>query len=221
MTPRLSAFVVAAVLLVYLVLMSGRAVIMIASGQPVFIVLGLAVFVLPVLGAVLVVDQLRFGVSTERLARRLFDEHALPDVSHLPQRSSGRVVREAADAWFDEKQAELEAAPQEWRSWFALAHAYELAGDRKRGRRAMRRAIELESEDRLPVGFEGCLTRDVNGLSAGEGCAVRILMGRIVARPRCVPFHLRNLWVPRPLRLVDHRRGPLPVPAVKSALKNR
>ncbi|MCI2420339.1 hypothetical protein MOQ72_23110 [Saccharopolyspora sp. K220] len=147
MNARTSAFVVAIVLLVYLVLMGDRAVTMIVSGQPVFIALGLAIMVLPVLGAVLVVDQLRFGANTERLARRLYDEDALPDVSHLPRRPSGRVERAAADEWFDEKQAELEAAPQDWRRWFALAQAYDLAGDRNRGRKAMRRAIELERED--------------------------------------------------------------------------
>ena len=147
LTPRTTAFVVAAVLLVYLVLMGDRALTMVLSGQPVFIVLGVAIFVLPVLGAVLVVDQLRFGASTERLARRLDDEGALPDVSHLPLRPSGRVERDAADAWFDEKQAELEADPENWRRWFALAQAYDLAGDRNRGRKAMRRAIELERHD--------------------------------------------------------------------------
>lgn len=144
LTARNAAFVVALVLLVYLVLMGGRAITMISSGEPVFLVLGLAILVLPVLGAVLVVDQLRFGASTERLARRLDDEGALPDVSHLPRRPSGRVEREAADEWFDAKQAELEASPEDWRRWFALAQAYDLAGDRNRGRKAMRKAIELE-----------------------------------------------------------------------------
>ncbi|MFF5355868.1 hypothetical protein [Saccharopolyspora hirsuta] len=147
MNPRTSAFVVAAALLVYLVIMGERAITMVVSGQPVFIALGLAIFVFPVLGAVLVVDQLRFGASTERLARRLDAEGALPDVSHLPLRPSGRVEREAADAWFDEKQAELEAEPGDWRRWFALAQAYDLAGDRNRGRKAMRRAIEMERQD--------------------------------------------------------------------------
>ncbi|SFS34563.1 hypothetical protein [Saccharopolyspora flava] len=147
MTARTAAFVVALVLLVYLVLMGGRAITMIASGEPVFIVLGLAILVFPVLGAVLVVDQLRFGASTERLARRLDDEGALPDVSHLPRRPSGRVEREAADEWFDAKQAELESSPQDWRRWFALAQAYDLAGDRNRGRKAMRKAIDLERDD--------------------------------------------------------------------------
>jgi hypothetical protein len=147
-SPRVSAFVLAAVLVVYLVLMGSRAITMIVSGQPIFLVLGLAILVLPVLGVLLVVDQLRFGAQTERLARRLDSEGALPDVSHLPRRPSGRVEREAADAWFDEKQAELEAAREDWRAWFALAQAYDLAGDRNRGRKAMRRAIELERAER-------------------------------------------------------------------------
>ncbi len=146
-SPRVTALVLAGVLGVYLVLMGRRAVTMIVSGDPVFAVLGLAVLVLPVLGAFLVADQIRFGSKTERLARRLHDEGSLPDVSHLPLRPSGRVQREAADAWFDEKQAELEAAPHDWRAWFALAQAYDLAGDRNRGRKAMRRAIELEAAD--------------------------------------------------------------------------
>ncbi|MFR9730786.1 hypothetical protein ACL03H_16300 [Saccharopolyspora sp. MS10] len=142
--PRAAAFVLAAVLLVYLVIMGGRAIEMIVTGRPVFVVLGAAIFVLPVLGVLLVADQLRFGAQTERLARRLDEEGALPDVSHLPRRPSGRVERAAADEWFDAKQAELERAPSDWRAWFALAQAYDLAGDRNRGRKAMRRAIELE-----------------------------------------------------------------------------
>jgi hypothetical protein len=146
-TARVAAFVLAAALIVYLVLLGGRAFLMIVSGQPVFIVMGLAVLVLPILGVLLVVDQLRFGVQTERLARRLHDEDRLPDVSHLPRRPSGRIERDAADEWFDSKQAELETEPEDWRRWFALAQAYDLAGDRNRGRKAMRKAIELERAD--------------------------------------------------------------------------
>ena len=141
--PRAAAFVLAAALAVYLVLTADRAVEMIASGQPVFIGMGVAIFVLPVLGVLVVVDQLRFGLQTERLARRLAEEGALPDTSHLPRRPSGRVQREAADAWFDEKQEELRDNRDDWRAWYAIAQAYDLAGDRNRGRKAMRHAIEL------------------------------------------------------------------------------
>ncbi|ASU78199.1 hypothetical protein CDG81_07680 [Actinopolyspora erythraea] len=144
---RGSALLLALVLAVYLVLLGSRAVTMLLSGSPVFVVLGVAILVLPVLGALLVVDQIRFGMSTERLAGRLRDEGRLPDVSHLPLRPSGRVEREAADEWFEAKRAELERARDDWRAWYALAQAYDLADDRNRGRRAMRRAIELEWRD--------------------------------------------------------------------------
>ncbi len=146
--PRTAAFALAAVLLVYFVLLGSRAVLMISSGTPVFVVMGLAILVLPILGAVLLIDQFRFGFQAQRLAQRLEDEGAVPDTSHLPLRPSGRVQRDAADAWFDEKQAELEKTPDDWRAWFALAQAYDLAGDRNRGRKAMRKAIELERGER-------------------------------------------------------------------------
>lgn len=145
-TPRTAAFVAAFALAVYLVLMGERAFVLITSGRWAFVLFGVGVLVLPLIGALLVYDQLRFGVRTERLARRLDAEDALPDVSHLPRRPSGRVEREAADAWFEQKQAELGQDPQDWRRWYALAEAYDLAGDRNRGRRAMRRAIDLERE---------------------------------------------------------------------------
>ena len=38
---------------------------------------------------------------------------------------------------------EVEAAPEDWRGWYRLAHAYDLSGDRKRARSSMRHAIEL------------------------------------------------------------------------------
>lgn len=145
--PRVIAFIMAAFLLIYLVILGERAMIMIISGRPVFIALGLAILVLPVLTGILLFDQLRFGTQMERLARRLEAEGVLPDVSHLPRRPSGRVERDAADEWFDRKQAEVEAAPEDWRAWFALGQAYDLAGDRNRGRKAMRHAIELERGD--------------------------------------------------------------------------
>lgn len=146
--PRAAAFVVAGALAVYLVLMAQRAFVMITTGVPLLVVLGLAILVLPVLGAVLVFDQLRFGTQTEHLARRLDEHGQLPDTSHLPTLPSGRVQRAAADEWFEAKQAELESAQQDWRAWFALAQAYDLAGDRNRGRKAMRKAIEMEKAER-------------------------------------------------------------------------
>jgi Flp pilus assembly protein TadD len=57
------------------------------------------------------------------------------------------VDRDAADAWFEQRRAELEAHPDDWRHWYRLAHAYDIAGDRRRARTTMRKALDLESTD--------------------------------------------------------------------------
>ncbi|MEV0681285.1 hypothetical protein AB0I60_32680 [Actinosynnema sp. NPDC050436] len=143
MSTRTTAFVITAALAVYFVLLGGRAVVLIGTGDAVGIGLGVGVLVLPLIGVWIAWTNLRFGFTTERMARQLAAEGALPDVSGLPRRPSGRVDREAADAWFEQRRAEVEADPEEWRRWFGLAQAYDLAGDRGRARETMRTAIDL------------------------------------------------------------------------------
>jgi hypothetical protein len=142
---RVTAFVLTAALAVYFVLLTGRAIALISTGDGVAIALGVGVLLLPLIGAWVAWTNLKFGFQTEKMARELADEGGLPDVSGLPRRPSGRVDREAADAWFEERKAELEASPDDWRAWFRLAHAYDIAGDRRRARDTMRKAIELHS----------------------------------------------------------------------------
>ncbi|QFZ22636.1 tetratricopeptide repeat protein [Saccharothrix syringae] len=146
MRTRSAAFLVTAALVVYFVLLGGRAVVLLGTGDPVGIGLGAGVLLLPVIGAWIAWTNLRFGFTTERMARRLAEEGALPDTSGLPRRPSGRVDREAADEWFERRRAEVEDRPGDWRAWFALAQAYDLAGDRGRARETMRKAITLFQE---------------------------------------------------------------------------
>ncbi|AHI00548.1 tetratricopeptide repeat protein [Kutzneria viridogrisea] len=138
-----AALLMTAALVVYFVLLTERAVVLIQTGEPVATALGAAVLALPVIGVWFVLAQWRNGLRINRLARRLDEEGGLPDTSDLPRRPSGRVDREAADAWFEQRKAEVEASPEDWRGWFRLAHAYDIAGDRGRARQAMRRAVEL------------------------------------------------------------------------------
>ena len=98
---------------------------------------------LPIIGAVLLVFELRFGAATARLARQLADEGDLPDDSGLTRRPSGRIERASADAYFETVRVKVEADEDNWRLWYELGYAYNLAGDRKRARAAMRRAIDL------------------------------------------------------------------------------
>ncbi|GGP48477.1 tetratricopeptide repeat protein [Saccharothrix coeruleofusca] len=143
MRTRTTALLITAALVVYFVLLGGRAVVLLGTGDPVGIGLGVGVLLLPLIGAWIVWTNLRFGFVTERMARLLDAEGGLPDLSDLPRRPSGRVDRQAADAWFDQRRAEVEADRGDWRKWFLLAQAYDLAGDRGRARETMRRAIEL------------------------------------------------------------------------------
>ena len=131
-------------LVVYLLAVSQRGLLLIADGRPAFVLLGIGVLVLPLIGAWIVVKELSFGRATQRLGSELAALGALPE-DDLPRRPSGRVDRAAADAAFAAYQREVEFAPGSWGAWFRLALAYDAAGDRTRARRAMRRAIALHS----------------------------------------------------------------------------
>ncbi|MEV7094340.1 hypothetical protein AB0M80_16060 [Amycolatopsis sp. NPDC051045] len=148
MKARNVALLLTAALLVYLVLLADRAFALLETGTGVGIALGAGVLLLPVLGVWVVVVTWRSGLQIQRLSRRLDAEGALPDVSDLPRRPSGRVDREAADAWFEERRAEVEADQGNWRVWYRLAYAYDVAGDRRRARETMKKAVELEAADR-------------------------------------------------------------------------
>jgi hypothetical protein len=143
MRTRTVALLLTAVLAVYFAVLGGKGVLLIGTGDPVGIGLGIGVLILPLIGAWIAWTNLRFGLKTEKMARQLADEGGLPDTSSLPRRPSGRVDRDAADAWFEERRVETEAEPDDWRSWFRLAQAYDLAGDRGRARETMRKAITL------------------------------------------------------------------------------
>jgi hypothetical protein len=139
---RRVAYVLVALVLLYVAFIGWRGVLLVADGRPTFVLLGLGVLLLPVVGVVLVWRELRFGFATQELARALEAEGGLPS-DPLPRRPSGRVDLTAADEVFERRRAEVEAAPGDWRAWYALAVAYGDAHDTKRGRAAMQRAIDL------------------------------------------------------------------------------
>lgn len=146
MRVRVVAWGIAVLTAVYLLFAGARAFVLIASGDPVPMLLGLSVIVIPIIGAWLLVRELTFGMHTQRLARILGSEGGLP-VDDLPRTPSGRIDRQAADARFVEAESDVQGDPQDWRRWYRLAIAYDDARDRKRARAAMRRAIALARTD--------------------------------------------------------------------------
>jgi len=127
---------------VYLVAIGWRGVLLLRSDSLVGVALGVGLLVLPLVGAWAVVRELRFGRATERLAEDLAAVGGLP-VDDLPRRPSGRVERSAAEALFQRYKTEVDAAPDDAGAWFRLACTYDVAGDRRRARAAMRHAVRL------------------------------------------------------------------------------
>lgn len=132
-------------MLAYFVMLGRVAVVMIQSGRPAAVGLGLAVLVLPFLGLWAMVATLRAGFAHQKLARQIAYEGMELDVSTLPRRASGRIRRDAADALFATVRSEVEDDPDDWRRWYRLARAYDYAGDRRRAREAMKTAVQLEA----------------------------------------------------------------------------
>ena len=162
--------VLVAVLAVYFVVLGQRAVLLLRTPGVVPFLLGLGVLVLPFVGAWLVLAEVRFGIAADRLATELArdqgrhtdgiadrptgdDEGAggagdrgdggAADDDSVIRRPSGRVDRRAADTAYIRRKAEVEASPSDWRAWLRLGLAYDDAGDRRRARAAVRRAVAL------------------------------------------------------------------------------
>jgi hypothetical protein len=144
---RTVAIALAAVTGVYLVFILQRAWELMASGDGVAFLLGLAIMVLPVIGVWVIWRELEFGFRTAELGRVLDASGELPE-DDLPRTPSGRVERAAADARFSIRQREVEESPDDWGAWFRLAVAYDDAGDRRRARQAMRTAIGRYDEQK-------------------------------------------------------------------------
>lgn len=146
MSARAGAILMAVLLAIYVALVGWRAVQFIGTGEPVAVAMGVALIVLPIVAAWALWREIMFGVRSQSLVRRLDAEGGL-DLG-LPLLPSGRPERAAADAAFPAFQAAAEAEPESWRAWLRLGLAYDAAGDRRRARSAVRRAITLERAER-------------------------------------------------------------------------
>lgn len=150
---RTSAGLIILVVGILAAYMTVRAFMLLATGQLKGIGLGIGVLMLVAVGVALLVGEVQFGRATERLGKRLERENRLPaippEAARLP---SGRLTRDAADALFTDRESDVQAAPQDWRAWFALATAYGDARDPARGRKAMRKAISFERSERAEPG---------------------------------------------------------------------
>lgn len=144
MNAKIAIGVIVLALGVYFVVLGRRAFDLISDGRAGMVALGVAVLVLPIMGVWMIFSTLRSAFAHDRLAHRIAEEGLELDTDGLARRPSGRFERDAADALFADVKREWEAAPDDWRSNYRLARAYDVAGDRRRAREIMKRAVALE-----------------------------------------------------------------------------
>lgn len=147
MKGRVAAILMSALLVLYLVLVTQLAIRLLVVDNGISRALGIALIILPLVGAWALVAELLFGLRSQRLVHTLHASGLLP-IDKLPKRTSGRPLRESADAEFPKYKAEVEAEPGSWQAWFRLGLAYDASGDRRRARRSIRQAIALERQHR-------------------------------------------------------------------------
>lgn len=138
----LAAVATCAIVALYFALVAGRALVFVTTGDPVAVGLGVALFVLPAVGAWWMVNEWRLGMAVQRMASRLEDEGRLP-VQDGEHDAHGRLTEAARDAAFEAARRHVEQAPDDWAAWFHVAYAYDAVKDRSMARKSLRHAASL------------------------------------------------------------------------------
>jgi hypothetical protein len=142
MIPRIGVGIMALCLALYIVVVGQRAVLMLTTGEPIAIAIGVALLVMPLIGAWALIREMQFGLAADRLGKALDAEGGMPPAeSELTP--SGRLAREDAGPMVARYTAEAEAAPEDWRARFRLGVVQDAAGRRKDARASIREAIRL------------------------------------------------------------------------------
>jgi hypothetical protein len=140
--PKIGALLISGITLVYLFLMTNQAITLILVDNPIAKTMGFALFGLPAVGVWALIRELVFGIQVEKLAKVVRDTDTWP-LFDLELRPSGRPVRASAAKVFEEFAAKAQQSPDDWHSWFNLSLAYDAAGDGRRARASMRKAVAL------------------------------------------------------------------------------
>jgi len=142
MTARRWAWVITGALAAYLLLAGWRGIVLIASGSVTAIALGIAVLIIPAIGAWLVWREIDFGYAMQEMGAELAERGDLP-VDDFERMPSGRITTADAERFLAVERERVDAQPQDWASWYRLGLALDAMRDRRRARAAMREARRL------------------------------------------------------------------------------
>lgn len=135
----------AALTLMYVVLLGEKGVLLLGEASPVAKLLGGLVLLLPIVAIWAILRELIFGLKIEKAGKELEDSGRWPRFD-FELRPSGRPTPGSASREFDRIKSQVESDDSNWVSWFALGLAYDAAGDRRRARAAMRKALSLREQ---------------------------------------------------------------------------
>jgi hypothetical protein len=130
---RRIAIILALVLGVYLFFAASRGLDLLRADDPAVKALGIAVLILPILGGIVLIREIRFGRTTFAMGQEI-------DVEYLPLNGlTDDQKKENLDVAINRAKNDIAS----WQSWYAVAIAYDLLSERKLAREAMRHAVEL------------------------------------------------------------------------------
>ena len=139
---KLGATLMALLTLIYTALLANTGITLLLVDEPVARVMGALILVFPVFSLWVTIREFVFGVQVERLAANIEREGKWPHFA-FEYRPSGRPTRESADRVFESFALAAHQNPASAHAWFSLGLAYDAAGDRRRARQAMRKALAL------------------------------------------------------------------------------
>lgn len=130
------ALILSSILGVYLLFTASRGLDLLKVDDPAVKALGLAVLVLPILGVILVVREIRFGKLSYVMGQ-------LIDTAYLPQTG---LSEEEKTAFLESAIEKTKSDMKNWQSWYSVALGYDLVNQRKLAREAMQHSVELYQE---------------------------------------------------------------------------
>ncbi|MFB7250431.1 tetratricopeptide repeat protein [Microbacterium sp. NPDC056234] len=147
MTARIGIVLMGVCLILYFVVAGQQAFLFIGTGEPIAAAMGFAAIILPLIGVWALVRELQFGMSADRLGRRLDAEGGMPE-AETELTPSGKIAKEDADGIVDRYREAAEHSPEDWRARYRLGVVQDAAGRRKDARASIREAIRVEKQTR-------------------------------------------------------------------------
>jgi len=138
---KIWALVMAALAVIYVVLLGQKAILLLLEESFVAKTMGVALLVLPLIAAWAILTEIKFGMDAERLSRR----NSEPPLE-FTLRPSGKPTKESAQAEFERIKSLVSQDLSNWELWFRLGECYEASGDRKLARKSIRKAIKLAND---------------------------------------------------------------------------